>query len=167
MSRRPAFAPAPDSASLGRELRAVAAHNRLVESDWCWRQHRSSQTPAASEPEAGAAPVNTPESLLAARREAEARKLAARSGAPSHDAPPSPNDDGEDEGKSKRKRKHGEKKRKKEKDKKEKKKKKRRRADDEARVDQEGGRGRRKKRRRADGAAKSSSSSGDSSCGHD
>lgn len=68
------------SGALERIVRAVNTHNRLVECDAMWQQHQQQKQHVQEAPASiSAAPANTPASLDDARREAAARKLAARS----------------------------------------------------------------------------------------
>ena len=78
MARRPR----PDGAALQRVVAHVQTHNRVLQEDEMWERHRAA---AAGEPAqlAGQRTTNTPESIAAARREAELRRTAVKEAAAS------------------------------------------------------------------------------------
>lgn len=67
---------------LRRLVESVATHNRLAECDEMWSKHRQQQERGEASTSAAAETSNTPASLIEARREAEARKLARLAGVP-------------------------------------------------------------------------------------
>ena len=68
-----------DVGALGRVVVAVATHNRLVESDAMWQQHQAQKEQQEQQGQRERAqPLHTAESLLAARLEADARRVAAK-----------------------------------------------------------------------------------------
>ena len=78
MARRPR----PDGAALQRVVAHVQTHNRVLQEDEMWERHRAA---AAGVPAqlAGQRTTNTPESIAAARREAESRRTAVKEAAAS------------------------------------------------------------------------------------
>ena len=78
MARRPR----PDGAALQRVVAHVQTHNRVLQEDGMWERHRAA---AAGVPAqlAGQRTTNTPESIAAARREAELRRTAVKEAAAS------------------------------------------------------------------------------------
>ena len=78
MARRPR----PDGAALQRVVAHVQTHNRVLQEDEMWERHRAAAAGAPAPP-AGQRTTNTPESIAAARREAELRRTAVKEAAAS------------------------------------------------------------------------------------
>ena len=78
MARRPR----PDGAALQRVVAHVQTHNRVLQEDEMWERHRAAAAGVPAPP-AGQRTTNTPESIAAARREAELRRTAVKEAAAS------------------------------------------------------------------------------------
>ena len=78
MARRPR----PDGAALQRVVAHVQTHNRVLQEDEMWERHRAAAAGVPAQP-AGQRTTNTPESIAAARREAELRRTAVKEAAAS------------------------------------------------------------------------------------